>query len=127
MDCKAVGKPPVFRGSKIPLSPAYRVGNLLFLSGQLALNTESELVGETIEQQTEQCFNNIGRILALAGAGFKDIVKCTVWLSRAEDFAAFNTSYAKHFSSDPPARSTVRSDLLIPGALVEIEAVATVP
>lgn len=91
------------------------------LSGQLALRN-GRIVGATIEEQTDVAIDNIAALLAPLGKGLADVAKVTVWLSQATDFAAFNAAYARRFARPFPARSTVVSQLLIPDALVEIEA-----
>lgn len=108
-------------GKLIPITPAVRSGGFILLSGQLALRN-GKIIGETIEEQTDVVIDNINALLTPLGKGLKDIVKVTVWLVRPDDFAAFNAAYARHFVPPFPARSAVVSQLLIPGALVEIEA-----
>lgn len=111
-------------GQVIPISPAVQVGNLLFLSGQLAMR-EGRIVGATIEEQTRVALDNIAGLLAPLGKSLADVAKVAVWLVNAADFAGFNGVYAERFAKPYPARSTVVSQLLIPGALVEIEVVVT--
>ncbi len=118
-ECIVMGKP-----SSIPLSPAVRAGDNVFVSGQLAFGPDGKLVGTNAAEQTRQCLDNIKAILAKAGCEMTDIVKCSIWLVNVEDFSAFNTEYAKYFPTNPPARATVRSELMVPGALVEIDAIA---
>jgi len=108
----------------IPLSPAIRAGDLLFVSGQLGLDAGGKLVAGDIAAQTHQCVARIRALLAEAGAGLDRIVKINVWLTDKADFAGFNDVYRGYFPLRPPARSTVVSDLLIPGAKVEIDAIA---
>ena len=112
--------------SAIPISPARRAGNLLFLSGQLGF-APGGVLADGIEAQTEQAIANITRILGEHGGTLADIVRCGVWLVRTSDFQAFNAVYARLLGSPFPARSTVVSELLLPGAWVEIEAVAWLP
>lgn len=112
--------------SKIPLSPIVEHEGLLFLSGQLGFTSPGVLVAGGIEAQTRQAMANIEAILIANGSGLKSIRKTTIWLTRKSDFPAFNETYGSFF--DPgafPARSTVVSELLIDGALVEIEAIAS--
>lgn len=123
-----LGQPPVLaNGMRVPLTPAVRVGNLLFLSGQLGLDAQGAVVPGGVTAQTRQCFERIRSVLALAGCGLDSVVKSTVFLTRAEDFAAFNVAYAAEFPGHPPARSTVLSGLLIADACVEIEVIACIP
>lgn len=107
------------------LSPAIVAGDLLFLSGQLAFGPEGTIVApDDVATQTEQVLANLVRVLEAHGLSLSDIVKTTVWLTDNADFPAFNAAYAGMFGDHRPARSTVRSDLMLPGARVEIEAVA---
>ena len=117
--------PAPFQGA--PYSQAIRTGGLVFVSGQLALRPgESEMVGDTIAEQTEQIMANLGAILQEAGSGLDRLVKTTVFLVNLADFQGMNEVYARHVGDTPPARSTVEISALPSGALVEIEAVAAV-
>ncbi|MGR9091529.1 MAG: RidA family protein [Gammaproteobacteria bacterium] len=111
-------------GTSLPLSKAVRAGDFVFLSGQLALGSDGKLVGDDIAAQTEQCIVNIRDNLDLAGCDLTHVVKAAVWLVDTNDFAGFNAVYARHFSDNPPTRSTVCSGLMLRDALVEIEVVA---
>ena len=111
-------------GTVVPLSPGYVSGGFLFLSGQLAFTKDGTLDTGDIEQQTQQCLDNISALLEDAGAARTDVVKVTVWLVHLDDFGGFNSTYAAFFGEHRPARSTVRADLLLPGARVEIEVIA---
>ncbi|MCD0503814.1 RidA family protein [Bordetella petrii] len=103
-------------------------GDLVFVSGQMAFGEGFRIVGDDVAAQTRTCLDHIHRQLAAAGLALGDIVKTTVWLSRIDDFAAFDAAYGAYFGRlQLPARSTVRADLMVPGALVEIEAIARVP
>ena len=116
--------PAPFQGA--PYSQAIVAGGFVFVSGQLALKPGAkELTGGTIGEQTEQIFANLAAILAAAGSGLDRLVKTTVFLTDLGDFAGMNEVYAKHVGDRPPARSTVEIAGLPSGALVEIEAVAT--
>lgn len=107
------------------LSPAVPAGDLLFLSGQLAFGADGAIVApDDIAVQTRQVLANIASVLKGHGLGLSNVVKTTVWLTDTADFAAFNEAYAASFGSHRPARSTVRSDLMLPGARIEIEAIA---
>ena len=115
--------PAPFQGA--PYSQAIRVGELVFVSGQLSLRPgEKELTGGSIQEQTEQIFANLRAILEEAGSGLDRLVKTTVFLQNLGDFAGMNEVYAKHVGDRPPARSTVEVAALPSGALVEIEAIA---
>jgi len=122
---KPVGSEIVLpNGSIAPLSAAYRANGFLFTSGQLAFDEAGILHVGTIAEQTLLCLENIQRLLALEGLTINDVVKVTVWLTDVTDFAGFNAVYSEFFGDHRPARSTVRSDLMLPGATVEIEAIA---
>lgn len=109
-----------------PYSQAVAAGNLLFISGQIPLDPASgEMVGTTAAEQAAQVFRNIKAILEAAGIGFGNVVKATVLLKNMADFTAVNEVYARHFSGDFPARAAFEVAALPRGALVEIEAVAT--
>ena len=115
--------PAPFQGA--PYSQAIRVGDLVFVSGQLALRPgEKELMGGAIGEQTEQIFANLRAILEEAGSGLDKLVKTTVFLQNLDDFQGMNEVYARHVGERPPARSTVEVAKLPSGALVEIEAIA---
>ncbi len=117
--------PAPFQGA--PYSQAIPLGDFVFVSGQLALRPgEAALTGGTIGQQTEQVFANLRAILEEAGSGLDRLVKTTVFLQNLDDFAGMNEVYARYVGEQPPARSTVEVAKLPSGALVEIEAVATV-
>jgi 2-iminobutanoate/2-iminopropanoate deaminase len=115
--------PAPFQGA--PYSQAIRIGELVFVSGQLALEPgDKELSGGTIEAQTEQIFANLAAILAEAGTSLAKLVKTTVFLQNLDDFQGMNSVYAAHVGERPPARSTVEVARLPSNALVEIEAIA---
>ena len=115
--------PAPFGGA--PYNQAVRVGELVFVAGQLGLRPgKTEMVGSTIAEQTEQVMANLGAILEEAGSGLVRLVKTTVFLANLDDFAGMNEVYARHVGDQPPARSTVEVGRLPSGALVEIEAIA---
>lgn len=111
-------------GSIAPLSAAYAAAGFLFTSGQLAFDETGKLHTGDIAEQTRLCLENIRRLLAGEGLSLQDVVKVTIWLTDAADFGGFNAAYSEFFGEHRPARSTVRSDLMLPGAKVEIEAIA---
>lgn len=97
----------------------------MFVAGQLPLRPGSaEVVGASIQEQTEQVFANLKAILEAAGSGLDRLVKTTVFLSRLEDFTGMNEVYRRHAGDVPPARSTVEVGKFPGGALIEIEAIA---
>jgi 2-iminobutanoate/2-iminopropanoate deaminase len=115
--------PAPFQGA--PYSQAIRAGDLVFVSGQLALRPDhAEIVGDSIGEQTEQVFANLRAILEHAGSGLDRLVKTTVYLTDLGDFAGMNEVYAKHVGEQPPARATIEVSALPSGAKVEIEAIA---
>jgi 2-iminobutanoate/2-iminopropanoate deaminase len=115
--------PAPFQGA--PYSQAIRIGDLVFVSGQLALHPgDKELSGDTIGEQTELVLANLAAILEEAGSGLDRLVKTTVFLANLADFQGMNEVYARHVGDAPPARSTVEVAALPSGALVEIEAIA---
>lgn len=116
--------PAIPDGTRLPLSPAVAAGDFVFLSGQVPFDSEGRLVGNDVASQTRQVMANLEAALTVAGGTLDDIVKTTVWLARTEDFGAFNDAYGAFFPDAPPARTTVRSDLMGKGILVEIEATA---
>jgi 2-iminobutanoate/2-iminopropanoate deaminase len=111
----------------LPFSSAVRLGNVLFLSGQIGNVPGTRQLADTgIAGQTRQALENIKALLAYAGSSLDRVAKCTVFLSDIRDFAAMNGVYATYFQQDPPARSTVAGSGLALGARVEIECVASV-
>ena len=115
--------PAPFQGA--PYNQAVKAGGLVFVAGQLGVRPgASEMVGDTVGEQTEQVMQNLGAILEAAGSGLDRLVKTTVFLQHLDDFAGMNEVYAGHVGDNPPARSTVEVAKLPSGALVEIEAVA---
>lgn len=109
-----------------PYSQAIKTGNLLFTSGQIAIVPDSSQVeASDIEGQTEQVCKNIRAILEEAGSSFDKVIKTTCFLADMNDFANFNTVYAKYFTSKP-ARSCVAVKTLPKNVLVEIEIIAEI-
>ncbi|KJR45833.1 Endoribonuclease L-PSP [Desulfosporosinus sp. I2] len=107
-----------------PYSQGVKVGNLIFTSGQLPINTQSgELVAD-IEGATKQSLDNVKAILESSGSSMDKVVKTVVFLKDMNDFAAMNTVYATYFPNNPPARSAVQVARLPKDAIVEIEAIA---
>ena len=107
-----------------PYSQAIRVQNLIYTSGQIALDAKSgEMIGDNIIDQTEQVMKNLKAVLEAADSGLNNIIKTTCFLSDMNDFAKFNEIYSKHITSCP-ARSCVAVKDLPRSALVEVEAIA---
>ena len=107
-------------------SQGWRAGDFIFVTGTGPIDpVTGKLVGDTIEQQTEQTIKNISAILEADGAALNDVVKVTVHLSDTSHFARYNSIYAQRFSQPYPVRTTVGSDLgHTPGMLVEIDCIA---
>ncbi len=110
----------------LPFSPAIRVGNVIYLSGQLGNRIGTrELVSGGITPETRQTMENIRTVLDAAGSSLDRVFKCTVFLADIADYPAMNAVYASYFPNNPPARSTVAGSGLALGARVEIECMAT--
>ena len=110
-------------GQPLPFSPAVKAGPFVFVSGQVAMGENGEIVPGGIEAQTRQTLKNVERALALAGCTFDNVVNATVWLDDARDFWTFNRVYAEFFAGNKPARSTTQARLMV-DAKVEIEVIA---
>ena len=109
-----------------PYSQAVKCGNMLFTSGQIAINPETSQVEATdIEGQTEQVCKNLCTLLEAAGSSAEKVIKTTCFLADMGDFAAFNGIYAKYFVSKP-ARSCVAVKTLPKNVLVEVEVIAEI-
>ena len=109
-----------------PYSQGSILNGIAFFSGQIPLSPETgEVVGTTIEEQTEQVMQNVKALLESQGASFTDVVKTTCFLADMGDFAAFNEIYAKYFTGKP-ARSCVAVKDLPKGVLCEVETIAAV-
>jgi 2-iminobutanoate/2-iminopropanoate deaminase len=107
-----------------PYSHAVAAGPFVFVSGQIPINRQGEMVSGDIVVQTVQVMENLKAILATAGLSLVDVVKTTVFLKDMADFAEMNRVYGEFFPETPPARSTVQVSGLARNAAVEIEAVA---
>ena len=109
-----------------PYSQGIITGNLLFSSGQIALNPQTgEVVGSDIAEQAEQVMRNVGAILAEAGTNYERTVKTTCFLADMNDFAAFNEVYGRYFT-EKPARSCVAVKTLPKNVLCEVEVIAEI-
>lgn len=108
-----------------PYSQAIETDNLIFISGQLPINKETNTMPDNIKEQTKQSLTNIKYILEQVGLGMENIVKTTVLLQHISDFNDMNEVYASFFESDYPARVAYEVAALPKGALVEIEAIAS--
>lgn len=112
---------PTLNGQPLPFSEAVRVGDVLYLSGQLGRGPDGKLP-EGIEAQTRQTLDNIGATLKLAGLGYADVFHCTAMLADMKLWPAFNKVYVTYFPAGKrPARSAFGASGLALGALVELE------
>ena len=117
--------PAPFQGA--PYSQAVRYGDLLFVAGQVPLKPGHDaIVGETIQEQTEQVCDNLKVILQAAGSSFEQVLNATIYLIDFADFPGLNEVYRRYVGSEPPARATVQIAALPMGARVEIAVVAHV-
>jgi 2-iminobutanoate/2-iminopropanoate deaminase len=108
-----------------PYSQAVKAGNMLFVSGQIAINKSSgEMITATIAEETEQVMKNLSEILLAANMDFSQVVKCTIFLKDMNNFPKVNEVYGKRFSSLPPARETVEVSRLPKDVNVEISCIA---
>jgi 2-iminobutanoate/2-iminopropanoate deaminase len=110
-----------------PYSPGLKVGNLLFLSGQIPLDPATgQVVAGDIRAQTTRVLQNLGEILKAGGADFSKVVRTTIFLTDLTDFAVVNEVYATYFSAPYPARATVQVARLPRDVKVEIDAIAII-
>ncbi len=108
-----------------PYSQAIQAGDLIFLSGQIAINPSTGVVEETdVKGQTRRIIENTKAFLESVGLSLSDVVKATVYLTSAEHFTEMNEVYREFFKHEPPARSTVVTQLPVKGAIVEIDFIA---
>jgi 2-iminobutanoate/2-iminopropanoate deaminase len=122
---KKIIKPAKSAPAVGPYNHAVRIGDLLFCAGQIPLDPASgNLVSGDIKAQTERVLENVKAILDDQKLTFGNVVKSTVFLTNLADFAGMNEIYAKFFTSDFPARSTIQVPALPKGANVEIEVIA---
>lgn len=118
---------PGIPSPKGPYCPAIVVDGFVFVSGQGPFDPEvREFVLGSIEEQTRLVMDNVERILAGCGAGWSDVVKCSVFLRDEEDFAAMNEVYASYFPEQKPTRTTIACRMVLPGMKVEIDCIARV-
>ena len=109
-----------------PYSPAIRVGQLLFVSGQVPLDPATgQMVEGGIAEQTRRVLDNIGALLKAADRSFADVVRTTIFLADMNDFGAVNEIYGKYFAEPYPARATVQVARLPKDARVEIDVIAS--
>ncbi len=117
---------PETQAADLPFSDAVRVGELIFLSGQLGVRPgEKQLVAGGIEVETAQCLENIRAILERNGSSLARVVKCTAFLADMKDWPAMNAVYRRYFEGALPARSAFAAAGLAYGARIELECIAT--
>ena len=110
-------------GKALPFVKAVRAGDFVFISGQVPMGSDGEIVEGGIVEQTRRTIENVKAALAAAGLDLSHVVKTTVWLADTRDFWSFNKVYAEYFGDALPARSCVRADMMV-DCKVEIEAIA---
>jgi len=107
-----------------PYSQAVKAGDTLYISGQIALDQATgELLTNSIEEETEQVMKNLNYVLEKAGMNMSNIVKCSIFITDMNNFAAINEVYGKYFTHDPPSRETVEVSGLPKGVNVEVSAI----
>ena len=117
---------PAGQSASPMLTPAIRVGNMVFASGQLGLRRDAP--DSTVQGQTRVALENLKKVFEAAGTTMAHAAKCTVFLIDVKDFAGMNQVYREFFPDSPPARSTVVvAALVVAGAKVEIECMAAMP
>lgn len=108
-----------------PYSQGVKAGNVLYVSGQIALDADSgSLINENITEETHAVMKNLDAILAAAHYNFMDVVKCTIYIRNMEDFTTINEAYGQYFKSSPPARETVEVSRLPKNVNIEISCIA---
>ena len=108
----------------LPFSPARKAGPTLYVSGQVPRTADGQDVRESVEAETRQVMENIGRVLKENGYGFDDVVNATVYLKDIQDYPEMNKVYASYFKNGFPARATVGGVEIVFGFKVEISCVA---
>ena len=118
-----IGEPIVINGRELSLSRAVRAGDMIYLTGQIPMLDGKPMTDGSIEEQTQNCMEQIKATLALAGCDLSNIVKTTVWLKDRSDFPGFDATYGEYFAAEPPARTGLLNDFLV-DIKVEIECIA---
>lgn len=113
-------------GRSLPFTKAVRAGDFVFVSGQVPMGADGEIIEGNIAAQTQQTIENVKSILQSLDLGLEHVVKATVWLADTRDFWPFNKVYLEYFGAALPARSCVRADMMV-DCKVEIEVVAYDP
>jgi 2-iminobutanoate/2-iminopropanoate deaminase len=111
-----------------PYSQAIETDGMVFCSGQVGVDPATKKLADGVEDQTEQALQNLNAVLQAAGLSLADVVKTTLWLTDAADFALVNAVYARHFKEPAPARSApIVTAIPLAGARISIEAIAVRP
>ncbi len=122
-----VGPAPTGPGGRaLPFTKAVKAGDFVFVSGQVPIGPDGEIVDGNITDQTRQTIENVKSVLGELGLGLQDVVKATVWLADTRDFWPFNKIYLEYFGKSLPARSCVRADMMV-DCKIEIEVIAYAP
>jgi 2-iminobutanoate/2-iminopropanoate deaminase len=122
-----MGKPIATAAAPKPIAPYAQgidAGDLVFVSGQLGIDPESQEIAEDVSEEARQVLRNVSAVLEAAGLTMADVVKTTIFMTDFDDYAAMNEAYAEFLGESPPARSTVKVAGLLAGARIEIEAIA---
>lgn len=128
MQRQTVNVPTTPGATDLPYSSAViGSGHYVFTSGYVGFDPVTGSPPEGIEAQTVQALEHLKTVLAAAGSGLEHVVKATVYLARAEDYAAMNAIYKRYFPNERPARTTIVVQLVRPDLLIEIEMVALMP
>jgi len=109
---------------KLPFSPGIKAGGFIYLSGSLPTDESGKIVAGDIKAQTKRALDNLARVIEAAGSSMENVATVGVYLKTASDFQAMNEVYRGYWPKDPPARTTVVANLAVPGALIEISAIA---
>ena len=123
---KSVPRGPGLEPGSLPFSKIVEANGFVFVAGQIgdAPGSNGPVPGG-IEAETRAMLDNVGRLLDAVGLGFGDVVKCTVYITDFDEFAAMNAVYREYFPNEPPVRATVGVSRLALGARIEIEVLAT--
>ncbi len=122
---KTVPHGPGLEPGNLPFSKVVEANGFVFIAGQIGdVAGSNGPVPGGVEAETRAMLDNVGRLLGAVGLGFDDVVKCTVYLTDFEEFAAMNAIYREYFQTEPPVRATVQVGRLAVGARIEIEVLA---
>jgi 2-iminobutanoate/2-iminopropanoate deaminase len=128
MEAPRAVEPPGGPAARGPYSPGMRTGNLLFVSGQIAIAPDgSSLAAADLATQTRQCLANLRAVLEAGGATLQQVAKVTVYMSEADGWPVFNPIYAEFFGAHKPARAIVPVAAFPGGFKVEVDALAVLP